>query len=78
MSEITIKIHEQKITPDELNKLAYFAYQYGINKVILDVLKYPLFLNGNMNLLTTLGKKCYLDLEKKDLIRNIRIVEKGN
>ena len=75
---LTITLHDKKITPEEFNSIIHFAsvYPEGKLNVLAISQKTPILLDGKISELSSLGRKAFIYYNNKNLMRNIRIIER--
>ena len=77
---ISLHIHSQEVTPEQLNCIVAFASQFyreNKNKIEIVADKLPLRLNGKISQLTSNARRYFGNWNKAGTMRNIRIAERS-
>ena len=75
---LTITLHDKKITPDEFNSIIGFASRYPEGKLNILAISQetPILLDGKISELSSLVRKAFIYYNNKNMMRNIRIIER--
>ena len=77
---ISLHIHSQEVTPEQLNCIVAFASQFNRenkNKIEIAADKLPLRLDGKISHLSSNARRYFYSWNEAGAMRNIRIAERS-